>query len=113
MVTSSSRGDSRSAASAKPLKGLRCLVCGMPDSKPVEEMLSSLGGKAVTLHKNSQTAPDVVVSDRGGAKRLQVRFIRMDTLNHAWFLGKREHWTNAKSVFVYRESWSCIQRFRW
>lgn len=57
----------------KPLEGLRCMICGVPDSRPIEELVLALGGKPVSMDKASHPAPDVVVSDRAWAKRLQVR----------------------------------------
>ena len=62
-----------SCTTQKPLDALRCLVCGMPDSKPVEDTLVALGAKVVSQHHRSQIPPDIVVSDRAGARRLQVR----------------------------------------
>lgn len=58
----------------KPLEGLRCMICGVPESRPIEEQVLALGGKLITMDRGAHAAPDVVVSDRASAKRLQVGF---------------------------------------
>lgn len=64
---------SQAAGQSKPLTGLRCLVCGMDDSRPIEQLVKTLGGKLFVVSTQNQTTPDAVVSDRATAQRLQVR----------------------------------------
>jgi hypothetical protein len=59
-------------ADDRPLAGLRCLVCGMNNGKPTEDLVQALGGKVHIMTRASHTLPDVVVSDHAAAKRLQV-----------------------------------------
>jgi hypothetical protein len=77
---SQSLGADRSGSG--PLNGLRCLVCGMDDGKPTEQLVRSLGGKIYVVDPLLQTLPDVVVSDRAAAHRLQVRRIELYSRTH-------------------------------
>lgn len=66
----------------KPLQGLRCMICGVPDSRLIEELVCAMGGKPISMDKASHPAPDVVVSDRAWAKRLQVN---VQTKHLSWW----------------------------
>ena len=56
-----------------PLQDVRCLVCGMHNSKPTEDMIQAMGGKIHVIQRTSQRMPDVIVCDSASARRLQVR----------------------------------------
>ena len=79
-------------AQALPLAGLRCLVCGVDNCKPIEESIQKLGGKAHNMTRTSQALPDVVVADNAQSKRLQVwlRPVLADTAAKA--LTGRDDW---------------------
>lgn len=64
---------SKTEGSALPLAGLRCLVCGVDNCKPVELAIQQLGGHTHNMTRTSQALPDVVVADNAKSKRLQVR----------------------------------------
>jgi hypothetical protein len=47
----------------------------MDEGKPTEQLVRNLGGKIYVVDPSVQTLPDVVVSDRAAAHRLQVCII--------------------------------------